>query len=97
MTEVKRLAVAGGAVRGAKLLRPRPVFERILARPHRMRGIERMIVALRPTQQVKLDEARQLIEIGVPAEPATFELRLVTFDDFEAIHCNVHLMLLCGP
>src|SRR5580704_13367440 len=75
---------------GAKLLGPRPVLERFLVRPHRMGGIERVIVAIGPAQQVKLDKAGQLIEIGVPTEPAALELLLVAFDDFEAIHCDVH-------
>src|ERR1700722_963127 len=90
MTEVKRLAVPGRAVRSAKLLGPPPVLERFLVRPHRMGGIERVIVAIGPAQQVKLDKAGQLIEIGVPAEPPALELLLMAFNDFEAIHCDVH-------
>ena len=50
MTEVQGLVVAGGAVRGAKLLGARPVLERFFARPHRMRGVERVIVAIRAAQ-----------------------------------------------
>src|ERR1700722_8108513 len=91
MTEVKRLAVTGRAMRGAKLLRPRPVLERVLVRPHRMRGIERIVVAIGPTQKIEFDEARQLIEIRVPTKPTALELLLVALDDLEAIHCDVHL------
>jgi hypothetical protein len=53
-----------------------------------------VIVAIGPAQQVKLDEAGQLVEIGVPAKPTALELLLVAFDNFEAIHCDVHS---CSP
>src|ERR1700735_986062 len=85
MPQVQRLVVPGGAVRGAKLLRARPVLERVLGLPHRMRGIERVVAALGPAQQMKFDETGQLVEIGVTTQPTALELAFVAFDDLEAI------------
>ncbi len=55
-----------------------------------------MIVAIGPAQQVELDEAGQLIEIGIPAEPAALELLLMAFDDFKTVRCDVHLVFSCA-
>ena len=56
MAKIQRSAAAGAAMRGAELLRLRPGGELLAAGPDGVGRVERMIVALRPTEQVKLDE-----------------------------------------
>ena len=41
-----------------------------------------MVVALWTAQQMKLDEAGQLIEVAVAPEPALLESLLLALDDF---------------
>src|SRR5580700_4001431 len=75
---------------GAELLGLRPGRECLFAGPGRVRRIERMVVALGTAQQMKLDEARQLIEVAVAPEPALLESLLLTLDHFKPIHRDEH-------
>src|SRR5687767_5900616 len=66
MTEIKRSGVAviaRSGVRAAELLRPRPGLEVGFARPHGVRGIERMVLGFRPLQQMEFNEASHLVEV----------------------------------
>src|SRR5262249_44432382 len=65
MLEIERLVVAGLVMRGTKRFRLGPRLERGIAGPHGVRGIERVVLGLGPFQQMKLDEARHLVEMGV--------------------------------
>src|SRR5450432_1630829 len=76
VAEIERLVVAGPGMRGPKRVRPRPRFEGSVVRPDRVRGIERMVLRLRTPQQMKLDEARHLVEIGVARRPDMLEILL---------------------
>src|SRR5271170_5436437 len=49
-----------------------------------------MVVALGTAQQMKLDEARQLIEVAVAPEPALLESLLLALDHFKPIHRDEH-------
>src|SRR5271155_1841137 len=49
-----------------------------------------MVVALGTAQQMKLDEARQLIEVTVAPEPALLESLLLALDHFKPIHRDKH-------
>jgi hypothetical protein len=44
-------------------------------------------------EKVKLYEARHLLEMGVSRQPDVLESCFGTFDDFEAVHCNEHLVI----
>src|SRR5262249_36593146 len=90
MIEIERLVVAGATVGGAKLLRPGPGLERRAALPHRVRGIERVIVVLRSFQQVELDKARHLLQMRVTAHPPVLAILLTSLPHAEAIHGDEH-------
>src|SRR5262249_10265413 len=76
--------------------RPRPGFEIRLAPPDRVGRIEHMILALRPAQQMKLDKARYLVQMGVASGPDTFELRPERRNDFESVHRYEHVTRSCS-
>src|SRR4051794_33837902 len=94
MIEVERLALAGIPVNSAKFFRPGPRFERRPALPDRVRGIERVVLVLWASEQVKLDESRDLAQLRVAAEPNLLEIPLGSLPDPETIHGNEHLLLL---
>ena len=63
-----------------------------------MRGVEYVILALRPFQEVELDEAGNCVEIGVTAEPDVLEVvlaALFTWNLFMAMNICV-LLGRCG-
>ena len=55
-----------------------------------------MIFALRPLEQVELDEARRPVEIAFATEPHGLELGLAALDDRKAVHRDVHAGLRCS-
>jgi hypothetical protein len=89
--ERRRIAViAGTRVRPAELLGPGPRFEVRLARPHGVRGIERVVLGLRTFEQMEFDEARHLVEIAFAALPHALEGFLRALDHLEAVHGDEH-------
>src|SRR5258706_16352034 len=75
MLEIKRAGclIAGARMRHAKRFRLGPILERRFALPNGVRGIERVVLALRALEQVELDEARDLLELRVAIEPDVLE------------------------
>jgi hypothetical protein len=59
-----------------------------------VRGVEYVILALRPFQEVELDEAGNCIEMGVTAEPDVLEVMLAALFHLESIHGDEHF---CSP
>ena len=58
MAQIERLVAAGIAVRRAERLRAGPGLEVRVGAPDRVRGVEHVVLALGPLEQVELDEAR---------------------------------------
>src|SRR6516162_5236761 len=82
--------------------RARPGILQIWSTPRRpacsangMRGIERMVFRLRPLEQMKLQEARNRIEIRIPSQPHFFKCVLGTFFHPKPVHGNEHLLVSC--
>ena len=69
MVDVERLVLARILVGGAEFLRPCPGFERRLALPNGVRGIEREVFVLGSLEQVEFDEAGHLGQLRIAAEP----------------------------
>ena len=63
MVEVERLVLASVPVGKTECFRPGPGLERCLTLPYRVGGIERVVLVLRPFEQMELDEPRRAIEI----------------------------------
>src|SRR5690349_24834173 len=84
--------VACTLMRGPKFSRFGPCLEGSLALPHSMRGIERVVFCLWPLEQMKLQKARNRIEIRIPSEPDFFERVLGTFFHPKPVHGNEHLL-----
>ena len=70
MIEIKRTSglIAGARMRHAKRFRLGPILECRFALPHRVRGIERVVLALRTLEQMELDEARDRLQLRVAIE-----------------------------
>src|SRR4029450_11313798 len=64
-----------------------------------MRGIEREILLLGPLEQVEFDEAGNLGQVRVTAQPNLFERLLGSLLHAEAVHRDEHpaLLLRSGP
>src|SRR5262245_40958737 len=90
MIEVERLVLAGIPVRGAERLRLGPGFERRPVLPDRVRGIEREVVVLGSFEQVEFDEARDLVQVRIAAEPDLLEILLASLFYAEAVHGDEH-------
>src|SRR5262245_53021105 len=73
MVEVEWLVLSGILVRHPERLGPGPGLERRLALPDRMRRIERVLLGLRPLEQMELNEARHLLQLRVAVEPDGLE------------------------
>src|SRR6266545_4141036 len=82
--------VAGAGMRDAEGFRPGPGLERRLALPDRVRGIERVVLGLRSLEQVELDEARDLVQLRVAAEPDALERLFRSALHPEPIHRDEH-------
>ena len=78
--EIERLAAARVAVRRAERLRAGPGLEIGVGAPDRVRGVEHMVLALGPLEQVELDEARHAVEMAVAAEPDRLEIGLAALE-----------------
>src|SRR6185312_10915373 len=93
MAEIEAFAglVVGAGVRTAKLLRSGPGLERRLVDPGRVRRIQRVILIDGALEQMKLDEARHVAEVGFPAAPDVLECRLRADLHLEPVHCDKHL------
>src|SRR5262245_59229368 len=90
MVEVERLVLAGIPVRSAERLRLGPGFERHPVLPDRVRGIEREVVVLGTLEQVELDEARDLVQVRIAAEPHLLEILFGSPLHAEAVHGDEH-------
>src|SRR5262245_59532640 len=75
MLEIERAGgfVAGARMRNPERLRLGPGLESGLALPHRVRGVERVVLGLGTLEQMELDKARHLVELGVAIEPDALE------------------------
>src|SRR5436305_8490690 len=93
MTEIKRLVVAGAAMGGAKCFGLRPRRESSLIGPDGVRGVERVVLGLRPAQEVKLKEAWHALQMRVTRKPDLLESFFFAFDHLEAVHRNEHRSL----
>src|SRR5262245_3678964 len=94
MVEVERLVLAGIPVRGAERLRLGPGFERRPVLPDRVRGIEREVVVLGTLEQVEFDEARDLVQVRLAAEPDLLKILFGSLLHAEAVHGDEHR---CSP
>src|SRR5262245_24879898 len=94
--EIEAAVGAGALVRLAEGFGPGPVLERSARVPDRVRGVERVVLALRPPQQMELDEARHLAQVAVALAPDALELRLAAQLHLEAVHGDEHGSLLSG-
>src|SRR4051812_6749048 len=97
MIEVERLVLAGILVDSAERLRLGPGFERRLARPDRVRGIQREVVVLGALEQVEFNEARDLGQLRIAVEPHVLEGLLRSFLHAKAIHGDEHHCFSCRP
>src|SRR5262245_11466440 len=97
MVEVERLVLAGIPVRGTERLRLGPGFERRPVLPDGVRGIEREVVVLGSLEQVEFDEARDLVQVRIAAEPDLLEILLASLFYAEAIHGDEHRSSPGGP
>jgi hypothetical protein len=88
--EIERLVGTGSIVRTAERFRPGPCLEVGPAMPDRVRRIEGVILAVRAAQQVKIDKARDVAQMGVAGRSDLLEIRLRPGDDFESIHRDEH-------
>src|SRR5690349_20777646 len=86
----QRAALTGVAMRRAEGFRPCPRLEFGMRTPDRVRGVEHMVVALRPLEQVKLDKPGYGMEVRVALAPARLEGRLFAFLHLEPVHRDVH-------
>src|SRR3954471_19865166 len=90
MAEIGRLGVAGPRMRGTKSIRFGPGFESGMVGPDRVRGVQRVVLELGPTQQMKFDETLYLVQMGIARKPDLLEGGLGALDDAEAVHGDVH-------
>src|SRR5262249_60533249 len=90
MVDVERLVLARILVGGAEFLRPCPGFERRLALPNGVRGIEREVLVLGSLEQVEFDEAGHLGQLRIWAHPHFLEGLFGTFLHAEAVHGDEH-------
>src|SRR5579871_1781099 len=97
MLEIERAGglVAGARVSSAKFGRLGPGFETGAVLPDRVRGVERMVVGFRSLEQMKLDEARHPLEMGLATGPDLFEARFGTLLHLETVHGDEHAIVLC--
>src|SRR4029450_7343589 len=93
MAEVEAFAglVVGAGVGAAELFRFGPGFERGLVDPGRMRRIKRVVLKDGALEQMKLDEAGQVAEIGFPRAPDRLEGRFRANLHLGPVHCDKHL------
>src|SRR5258708_1068043 len=87
--------VSSARVRLSELLGCGPRLERRFALPNGMRRIKRVVLCLRPLEQVKFHKAGHAVEIGFAAEPNLLEGFLGASFYLEAIHGDEHGVLLC--
>src|SRR5688500_10606879 len=92
MLEIERPAngVAGAGMRDAERFGLGPVLEMGLAAPHRVRGVERVVLGFRALQQVKFDEARHFVQLRVAIEPDLLERLLRAARNAKAVHGDKH-------
>src|SRR5271166_2047957 len=90
MADIERLVGAGVTMGGAKMFGLRPGGEGVFARPDRVRRIEHVIVALRPAQEMELEEPGHAVEMRFAREPHVFERALGALHDLEAVHGDLH-------
>src|SRR5205823_5060268 len=91
MIKIERLVLPCILVDGAEGLRLGPGFERRVARPDRMRGIEREVVVLWSFEQVELDEARDLGQLRIAVEPHLLKVLFGSLLNAKPIHSDEHL------
>src|SRR5678816_3215011 len=100
MAEIEAAAglVAGAGMGAAERIRLGPILERRLACPYGVGRIERVVLGFGTLHQMKLDEARQIAEIGLARLPDRLERLLLALDHLKPVHCDEHesLLLLVG-
>src|SRR6185436_2139368 len=95
MAEIEAFAglVVGAGMGPAKLFRFGPGLERGLVDPGRVRGVERVVLEDGALEQVKLDEAGHVAEIGFARAPDGLEGRFGANLHLEPVHCDKHLKI----
>src|SRR5258705_10004870 len=97
MLQIERAGciISSASMRLAELLGRRPRLERRFALPNGVRRIKRVVLCIRPLEQVKFHKAGHAVEIGFAAEPDLLEGFLGAAFYLEAIHGDEHGVLLC--
>src|SRR5262249_42872470 len=90
MVEIERLVLAGVPMGKAECFRLGPGFDRRLAPPYRVGGIERVVLVLGSLEQMKLDEARDFGQLSIAAQPHLLEGIFRAFLHTESVHGNEH-------
>src|ERR1700730_14269941 len=90
MVEIERLVLASVPVGKTECFRPGPGLERCLTLPYRVGGIERVVLVLRPFEQMELDETGDLGQLRVAAQPDLLEGLFGAFLHTESVHGNEH-------
>src|SRR5882672_4283519 len=90
MLQIERAGciVSSASMRLAELLGRRPRLERRFALPNGVRRIKRVVLCIRPLEQVKFHKAGHAVEIGFAAEPDLLEGFLGASFYLEAIHSD---------
>src|SRR6516225_2779670 len=91
---VPATCVARVSMRCAKCVRARPVVEVRVAGPDRVARVEHVVVALRPLEQMKFDEAGHFLQVRVARGPDFLECGLGAQCDLEAVHGDIHAAFL---
>src|SRR5579875_1054734 len=90
MAEIKRPVASGLAMGKPERLRPGPGLKIGPAPPQAVRGIEHVIRALGPAQQMEDDETGNAREMALAGLPQALEFRLRRGEDLETVHRNEH-------
>lgn len=67
-----------------------PCLEIRFALPHRVRGIERVVIVLQTAQEVKGPEPGHLLERRFPLVPDRLEGLFLVRNDAKAVHGKIH-------
>src|SRR5262249_34109334 len=92
VAEIEALAglVVGTRLGRTESVRARPGVEGRLVDPHRVRGVQRVVVEHRPLQQMEFDEAGHAAEIGFAGAPDGLERGFRAELHLEAVHGDEH-------
>src|SRR3954452_5197545 len=92
--QIQRLVFPCPTVRCPERLRFGPSIEHSTVLPHRVGGIERMILRFRTLEKVKLYEAWHLLQMSIARNPDLLEGCFRAFGNTETVHGNKHCAAL---